>query len=195
MVMIPYQVNDGGIVGLLPTGKVHFFEEAAKAEFDRFNKGERIDLTALNRYIIPDPLVDLNKFHLSAPAIAFIETTNLCNLRCKHCYANSAYKRPNEMSTELIKETIDQLADAGILQLFLSGGEIFAHRDAVEIINYARTKPFYTQVFTNGLLITEEKLAALAPNTSFFISFDTADPERTIRGGMDFPKLGKSLNG
>lgn len=189
MVMIPYQVNDGGIVGLLPTGKVHFFEEAAKAEFDRFNKGERIDLTALNRYIIPDPLVDLNKFHLSAPAIAFIETTNLCNLRCKHCYANSAYKRPNEMSTELIKETIDQLADAGILQLFLSGGEIFAHRDAVEIINYARTKPFYTQVFTNGLLITEEKLAALAPNTSFFISFDTADPERTIRGGMDFPKL------
>lgn len=176
-------------MAVLPNGKLHFFEDRAKTLFDQFNEGKRITLDEFKSHIIVDPLVDLNRFHLSAPAIAFIETTNLCNLRCKHCYANSAVKRPNEMSTELIKDTIDQLADAGVLQLFLSGGEIFAHPDAVEIINYAKTKPFYTQVFTNGILITEEKLAALTPNTSFFISFDTADPERTIRGGMDFPKL------
>ncbi|WEG16688.1 radical SAM protein [Alkalihalophilus pseudofirmus] len=190
MVKIPYQINDGGLVGLIPTGKVHFFEETIQPLLDEVNNGTR-RASSINyqEYMIDEPLVDLDKFHLSAPAIAFIETTNLCNLRCKHCYANSALKRPNEMSTDLIKDTIDQLAEVGVLQLFLSGGEIFAHKDAVEIINYARTKPFYTQIFTNGMLITEEKLKALTPNTSFFISFDTADPERTIRGGMDFPKL------
>lgn len=190
MVKIPYQSNEGGLVAVLPNGKVHFLKNEIKDMLDEINSGIRKSSSIkFNDYIINDPLVDLDRFHLSAPAVGFIETTNLCNLRCKHCYANSGYKRPNEISTDLIKKTIDQLADAGVLQLFLSGGEIFAHPDAVEIINYAKTKPFYTQVFTNGTLITEKKIAALSPNTSFFISFDTADPTRTIRGGMDFPKL------
>ncbi|HDR7888519.1 TPA: radical SAM protein [Bacillus toyonensis] len=142
-----------------------------------------------DKYIVHNPLVNINRFHLSSPVIAFIEITNLCNLRCKHCYADSAFKRPNEMSTEAILKLIDELADMGVLQVFLTGGEVFSHPDAVKIINYARTKPFLTQVFTNGLLITEEKLASITSGTSFFISFDTAVPERTIRGGMSFPKL------
>ena len=73
--------------------------------------------------------------------------------------------------------------------MFLSGGEVFAHPDAVDIINHARNQPFSTQIFTNGTLITEEKLSNLPPKTSFFISFDTAVPERTVRGKMDYPKL------
>ena len=93
------------------------------------------------------------------------------------------------MTTERIIGLLDEFAEAGVLQVFLTGGEIFAHSDAIQIINHARTKPFSTQIFTNGLLITEEKLASIHSGTSFFISFDTADPDRTVRGKMDFPKL------
>ncbi|OYD06345.1 radical SAM/SPASM domain-containing protein [Paludifilum halophilum] len=190
MIQIPYQVNDGGIVALLPDGRVEFLKPDIQETLDTINEGKinpfdvNFDIS-----IIDDPLVDLERFHLSAPAIAFIETTNLCNLRCKHCYADSAVKRPNEMSTEMILKLIDELADMGVLQVFLTGGELFSHRDATTIIRHAMSKPFLTQIFTNGLLITEEKLASIPPGASFFISFDTADPERTIRGGMDFPKL------
>lgn len=187
---IPFQVNDGGIVALLPDGRVEFLDPAIRPLIDAINAGEQNPQDVdFDSYIITDPLVDLDRFHLSSPVLAFIEITNLCNLRCKHCYADSAVKRPNEMSTERIMKLIDEFAEMGVLQLFLTGGEVFSHPDCVEIINYAMTKPFRTQVFTNGLMITEEKLAALTPGVSFFISFDTADPVRTIRGGMDYPKL------
>src|SRR5262249_46771329 len=148
-----------------------------------------VSADAFRAYINDSPRVDLDGFHLAAPAIAFVEVTNRCNLRCKHCYVSSGVARPNEMPTEMILRTLDELGEMGALQVFLTGGELFSHRDAVTIINHARTKPFITQIVTNGTLLTEEKLAAITPRTSFFISFDTADPERTIRGGMDFPML------
>ncbi|MGW7646909.1 radical SAM/SPASM domain-containing protein [Streptomyces bobili] len=189
MQKIPFQINGGGIVALLPNGHVEFLSEFAEKPIRLHNSGTPVSVHELMAYAISDPLVELERFHLSAPAIAFVETTNLCNLRCRHCYADSALKRPNEISTRALKGLLDDFAKMGVLQVFLTGGEIFSHRDAVEIIQHARTKPFSTQIFTNGLLITEEKLAKIPPGQSFFISFDTADPERTVRGRMDFPKL------
>ncbi|MFE0676402.1 radical SAM/SPASM domain-containing protein [Streptomyces sp. NPDC058867] len=190
---IPFQVNEGGLVALLPNGHVEFLANSAHPLILRHNAGRAVPAEELMAHAINDPLVTLNRFHLSAPAIAFVETTNLCNLRCKHCYADSALKRPDEMSTPRIKALLDEFAEQGVLQVFLTGGEIFSHRDAVEIVNHARTKPFSTQIFTNGLLVTEERLAAIPPGQSFFISFDTADPERTVRGRMDFPKLQRAF--
>jgi AdoMet-dependent heme synthase len=187
--MIPFQENDGGLVCLLPNGRVEFVHPAALPAIHAYNSGAAgFEPADFEEYVLTSPLVEMEQFHLSAPAITFIETTNLCNLRCKHCYADSGFRRPNEIDTDIILSLIDEFARIGVLQVFLTGGEIFAHRDAVEIIRYAKSKPFSTQVFTNGLLITEAKLAALPP-TSFFISFDTADPERTVRGKMDFPTL------
>ncbi len=187
---IPYQRNAGGLVALLPDGRVEFMHPSCEDLLSRVNAGNiEPDDCDFDDFIISSPFVDLDQFHLAAPAIAFIETTNLCNLRCKHCYAFSGRRRPNEISTSAIYSLLDQFADVGVLQVFLTGGEVFAHPDAVHIIQHARSKPFSTQIFTNGLLITEDRLAQLPSGTSFFISFDTADPVRTIRGGMDFPRL------
>ncbi|MFD7707374.1 radical SAM/SPASM domain-containing protein [Streptomyces sp. NPDC059786] len=193
MQKIPFQVNEGGLVALLPNGHVEFLAATARPLIERHNSGRAVASAELMTHAITDPLVTLDRFHLPAPAIAFVETTNLCNLRCRHCYADSALKRPDEISTPRIKALLDDFADMGVLQVFLTGGEIFSHRDAVEIINHARSKPFSTQIFTNGLLVTEERLAAIPPGQSFFISFDTADPERTVRGRMDFPKLQRAF--
>ena len=187
---IPFQVNETGVVALLPDGRVEFLHPAARPMLDALQEGKAFASNYnWDEFIISSPLIQLDQFHLSAPAIAFIETTNLCNLRCRHCYAWSGPRRPDEINTETIKRLINEFATIGVLQVFLTGGEIFAHKDAVEIIRYARTKPFSTQIFTNGLLITEEKLAQIPRGTSFFISFDTANSERTVRGKMDFPKL------
>ncbi|MEU3737473.1 radical SAM protein [Streptomyces sp. NPDC032198] len=190
---IPFQMNDGGLVALLPDGHVEFLAAPARELILRHNAGSPVSSAELMSHVLTDPLVELERFHLSAPAIAFVETTNLCNLRCRHCYADSALKRPDEISTPRIKRLLDDFADMGVLQVFLTGGEIFSHRDAGEIIRHARSKPFSTQIFTNGLLITEERLAEIPAGQSFFISFDTADPERTVRGKMDFPKLQRAF--
>ena len=186
--MIAYQENIGGIVALLPDGRVEFLHPKVKGIIEKLNT-EEIDAFDFDNYIISDPYVELEGFHLNGPIIGFIEITNLCNLTCKHCYAFSGKKRNAEMSTEKIFELIDEFDKIGTLQLFLTGGEVFAHKDATDIINYALTKKFTLQIFTNGTLITEEKLRKIKSSVSFFISFDTADPQRTIRGKMNFPFL------
>lgn len=186
--MLVYQENIGGIIALLPDGRVEFLHPQVKSEIIKLQKGT-IDSIDFDDYIIHNPYVELNNFHLSGPLIGFIEITNLCNLTCTHCYAFSGKKRKEELSTERIFELIDEFERIGTLQLFLTGGEVFAHKDAIEIINYALTKKFVLQIFTNGTLITEERLKRINSGASFFISFDTADPERTIRGKMNFPKL------
>lgn len=189
---IPFQSNQGGIIALLPDGTVDYFHPDILPLFEGVNSGE-LDpaIVDFSSYIVEEPVVCIDNFHLSAPLISFIEVTNLCNLSCKHCYAMSGpqEKRTGEMTTETIFSAIDDLGRAGALQLFLTGGEIFSHPDAVDIINRARQQPFATQIFTNGTLIKEEHLADITPGTSFYISFDTAVPERTIRGKMDFPML------
>jgi radical SAM protein with 4Fe4S-binding SPASM domain len=190
---LPYQENPGGIVCLLPNGQVEFLDPAAQELIGRYNNGEAVPDDDFLRYVIRDPLVPLQRFHLSAPAIVFIETTNACNLRCQHCYADSAVRRPGELSTERIMELLDEMEDIGVIQVFLTGGELFSHRDAVRIIQHARSKPFSTQIFTNGVLATEEKLAQIPAGQSLFVSFDTADPVRTVRGKMDFPLLHKTF--
>ncbi|MEX0139609.1 radical SAM protein [Massilia sp. LMS1-1-1.1] len=176
----------------MPDGRVRFLHLAAKPLIDQYNQNPDVsEVIDLDDFIIDSPFVELKQFHLSAPAIAFIETTNLCNLKCSHCYAWSGERRESEMPTERILRLLDEFAELGVLQVFLTGGELFAHPDAVKIIQYARTKPFSTQIFSNGLLITEEKLRNIPEGQSFFVSFDTAVPERSIRGKMDFPKLRK----
>jgi len=152
---IPYQVNDPYIVALLPEGNVEFLHPSAKEVIDKYNSLQLDEEIDFEPYIQRSPFVKLDSFHLSAPAIAFIEITNLCNLNCTHCYADSGKKRSNELSTDQILKLIDDFADMGVLQLFLTGGEVFTHPDAIEIINHARTKPFSTQIFTNGLLAFE----------------------------------------
>jgi radical SAM protein with 4Fe4S-binding SPASM domain len=189
---IPFQENLASVVALLPDGRVDFFHPSLIDAIQRINAGTLApDAVDFDAYVLHEPWVDLERFHLSAPAIAFLEITNLCNLTCQHCYAWSGPKRRAELETGEILGILDSFEEMGVLQVFLTGGEVFAHKDALKIIRHAREKSFSTQIFTNGTLITEAKLAAIPPGQSFFISFDTADPERTIRGKMDFPKLRK----
>lgn len=186
--MIAFQKNSSFLVALMPSGHVNFLHPAAEPLLNEINLGKS-EITSIEDYIVDSPLVDLDRFHLTAPAIAFLEITNGCNLTCKHCYAWSGKRREGEMPTGKMLSLLDDFAEQGVLQVFLTGGEVFSHPDAVEIINHARQKPFSTQIFTNGLLLTEEILAAIPAGQSFFVSFDTAEPMRTVRGKMDFEKL------
>jgi MoaA/NifB/PqqE/SkfB family radical SAM enzyme len=100
------------------------------------------------------------------PESATIELTYGCNLRCVHCY-NPTHAAKDELVTAQIKALIDQLAEAGCLQLAFTGGEIFTRRDLVEILAYAKAKGFAVTLLTNATLITPERadrIQALHPH-------------------------------
>lgn len=82
-----------------------------------------------------------------------------CNLRCRHCYSTSLdIDFKDELSTEQVKATIDDLKVAQVPVLIFSGGEPLLRPDIYEITAYAKAKGFYVALSTNGTLINEENI-------------------------------------
>jgi AdoMet-dependent heme synthase len=102
-------------------------------------------------------------FNLGVPIAAHIDVTYRCNERCVHCYLD--HDDHGEMTSAEIKGVLDQLAEAGVFFLTLSGGEPFMRRDFFEIVEHARRQLFNVKIKTNAVMIGEpeaQRLRALA---------------------------------
>jgi radical SAM protein with 4Fe4S-binding SPASM domain len=89
-----------------------------------------------------------------------LDLTYRCNERCVHCYLD--HEDHGEMTTAEIKHLLDEMADAGVFILTLSGGEIFLRKDFFEILEYARLKRhFCVKLKTNAIMIREREAARL----------------------------------
>ena len=90
---------------------------------------------------------------LGIPLSTHLDITYRCNERCEHCYLDHEDK--GEMTTSEIKGILDQLAEAGVFFLTISGGEPLLRQDCFEILRYARKKLFNVKLKTNAILIRE----------------------------------------
>ena len=87
---------------------------------------------------------------------AWIEVTNICNLKCSHCYEEATTKCGRKMSFDIYKHIIDELELMGISKIQLIGGEPFClGEDIFEYLDYANMKFTYIEIFTNGTLIRD----------------------------------------
>lgn len=114
---------------------------------------------------------------LGVPLGVQLDMTYRCNERCIHCYLD--HEDHGEMATAEIKELLDQLAEAGVFFLTLSGGEILMRRDFFEILEHARGLAFCVKLKTNAVLIREkeaERIKALGVE-SIQISIYSHRPE------------------
>lgn len=103
-----------------------------------------------------------------APIKVLIETTYNCNLKCIHCFADAEYCAkvkdgilPGELALSDWKRIIDNISDAGVFDVFVSGGECMMRRDIFDILEYIHSKGMGFFLLTNGTLITEEKAKRL----------------------------------
>ncbi len=71
--------------------------------------------------------------HTHRTTYAVWEITLACNLRCIHCGSRAGKARPGELSTAEALDLVDQLADIGIREISLIGGEAFLRSDWLEI--------------------------------------------------------------
>jgi len=92
---------------------------------------------------------------LGIPISVHLDITYRCNERCVHCYLD--HDDHGEMTTEEIRNLLDQLADAGVFLLTLSGGEVLMRRDFFEIVEHARRLLFNVKLKTNGVMIRESE--------------------------------------
>jgi radical SAM protein with 4Fe4S-binding SPASM domain len=92
-----------------------------------------------------------------------LELTRRCNLRCVHCYLGPQERvcaaSDREMSTAQVISVLDQIVDAGCLELLITGGDPLLRRDFPEIYRHARLAGLAVTVFTNGTPVTERIVA------------------------------------
>ena len=100
---------------------------------------------------------------LGIPLAVQLDLTYRCNECCVHCYLD--HNDHGEMNTSEVKELLDQMAEAGVFFLTLSGGEIMMRRDFFEIVEHARRLSFCVKLKTNAVMVRRseaDRLQALA---------------------------------
>jgi radical SAM protein with 4Fe4S-binding SPASM domain len=97
-------------------------------------------------------------YDFDIPIFCTIETTNACNLNCTHCYHGSFLNKKKELlDLKLIESISNQLYKLGTIVVTLTGGEFFLRDDYVKILEIFTKYDFLILVFTNGILLNEDK--------------------------------------
>lgn len=88
----------------------------------------------------------------SFPKTIGLNITERCNLACKHCSvgSNPFVSTANDLTTEQAKKLFDDLDDAGLESLRITGGEPMMRPDFWELFDYAIGCRFSLTLFTNG---------------------------------------------
>jgi len=107
-------------------------------------------------------------------------TTNACNMYCKHCYRDAGVKANEELSTSEAKKLLTEIARAGFKIMIFSGGEPLMRPDILELVEYAASLKLIPVFGTNGTLITKEMAKNLkqAGAKGIGISLDSLDKEK-----------------
>lgn len=103
------------------------------------------------------------------------ELTYNCSEKCVHCYNPGATRNDSEQShrgdreelqLEDYKRIIDELDEAGLVKVCLSGGDPFSKPIAWDIIDYLYQKEIAFDIYTNGQRVVKnvERLAGFYPH-------------------------------
>lgn len=119
--------------------------------------------------------------------------TNKCNLRCIHCGESSDIHNENILSTEDIKNILDNIFKLDINKLYLTGGEPLVRKDIKIILNYiADNFKGEVDLLTNGTFIDMDMAKLLRKCVAgVSISVDGYDEKSSefVRGKGTFKKI------
>jgi radical SAM protein with 4Fe4S-binding SPASM domain len=135
----------------------------------------RLNLINLNR-IIP-----LLKF----PRYVHLLVTYDCNFSCRQCQVNANRKRVNQLTLPEITRLIQDIKEAGVRHLIISGGEALTRADIFDILEVAENTgiPRIT-LATNGYLVGKyrKELASVRIDRVVISIDDVGEINDAIRG-------------
>jgi radical SAM protein with 4Fe4S-binding SPASM domain len=92
------------------------------------------------------------------PIYAVWEITLRCDLSCRHCGSRAGRARPDELSTEECLDLVRQMAELGVKEVTLIGGEAYLRDDWVVILRAIRQSGMACSVTTGGRGLTAERV-------------------------------------
>lgn len=127
----------------------------------------------------------------SRPPVVIWNLLRRCNLTCKHCYATSADSVfRDELDTPAALQVIDDLAEAGVKVLILSGGEPLLRDDLFQLSAHARAHGMFVALSSNGTLIDENNIEQVSAADFDYVGIsidglqDTHDSFRQLKGSF-----------
>jgi len=96
------------------------------------------------------------------PSLVSWNLTAACNLRCPHCYLDAGKRRSDELDTAEALRVVEELADAGVEMLVLTGGEPLLRPDLEELARRASARGILVVLGSNGVLLDEARAHRLA---------------------------------
>lgn len=118
--------------------------------------------------------------------IAHWSITGRCNYRCRHCYMSAPEAKYGELPHDTIMKMIDELAECGIFNVTLTGGEALVRPDFMEIVDALLDRGIRIRtIYSNGALVNESLLQRLSERNihpEFNMSFDGVGWHDWLRG-------------
>lgn len=127
------------------------------------------------------------------------QITNVCNYTCSYCIFSSGPGRPRgELDTARAIAAIEALAERGFSYLKFTGGEPFARKDFLRLMERASELGLEMDVSTNASLVTDacaRRLAALTGLSQVHVSVDGPDApsHEAARGPATFEPTVRGL--
>ncbi len=117
-----------------------------------------------------------------APTTILMSPTMRCNLTCAGCYA-AEYPMDQDLEPRLLQKVVDEGTEMGVYLYTLLGGEPFIYDGLLDVA--AANQDCYFQVFTNGTLIDEDTVDALAElgNVAPMLSLEGNEESTDARRG------------
>ena len=123
--------------------------------------------------------------YFKAPLVGLWEITRACNLSCIHCYNNSGKKLSTELTHSQRLDVAQQIVDAKIMRVCLSGGEPILSKSFWDVAEKLKQGKVMCNTITNGWFIDQEiakKFSKYFKNIQVSIDGATAKTHDKIRG-------------
>ena len=107
--------------------------------------------------------------------------TNMCNLRCKHCYQDANEKGTlDELTLEEKLDFVDIMANSGVKVPVISGGEPLIHPDFFPVLDHMVYKGMHVAAASNATMITKDFASKLKDHGLAYIeiSLDSVNLEK-----------------
>ncbi len=102
----------------------------------------------------------LAKGESPTPTLAVWELTLACDHQCRHCGPRAHRARPDELNTEECLQLVDEMADLGVGEVVLIGGEAYLRDDFLLVIRRCRERGMSVTITTGGWGLDPERCEA-----------------------------------
>lgn len=155
------------------------------AVFDKYAK-QIVRFNNREVELLRSTLSSETKHDYPVPEVVHLELTSRCNLRCSYCYVR---KNINDLEVSQWITIINKLADSGVFQVTLGGGEPLLYPGLRYIVEHCNKRELGVTMTTNGILLSTARARNIVRGIDRVnVSFH-GDPQYLYRGLRTLRKL------